>query len=56
MERRERGTLIMVSHDPQTLRDYCDTGAVIDDGQLTFYDNIEEAMAHHFERKPAKVA
>lgn len=56
MERRQRGTLIMVSHDPQTLRDYCDSGAVIDGGRLTFYDNIEEAMAHHFERKPSRVA
>lgn len=56
MARRESGTLIMVSHDPQTLRDYCRTGAVIDDGRLIFYDGIEEAMAHHFERKPVKVA
>lgn len=56
MERRQRGTLIMVSHDPQTLRDYCETGAVIEDGQLSFYDSIEEAMARHFDRKSAKVA
>ena len=56
MERRARGTLIMVSHDAQTLRDFCDTGAVLADGVLSFYDTIEEAMAHHFARKPVKVA
>lgn len=56
MERRARGTLIMVSHDPQTLRDFCDTGAVLVDGRLSFYDNIEEAMAHHFSPGAAKVA
>lgn len=56
MERRAQGTLIMVSHDPQTLRDYCDTGAVLVGGRLTFYDNIEEAMAHHFAASAAQVA
>lgn len=56
MERRARGTLVMVSHDPRTLRDFCDTGAVLVDGQLTFYDSIEETLAHHFDRKPMKVA
>lgn len=56
MERRANGTLIMVSHDPQTLRDYCDTGAVLVGGRLSFYDNIEEAMAHHFAASAAQVA
>jgi capsular polysaccharide transport system ATP-binding protein len=44
MERRERGSLIMVSHSPKTLRDYCDMGAIIKDGRLTAYENIEEAI------------
>lgn len=56
MERREKGTLVMVSHDAQTLRDYCDRGAVIDNGRLTFYDSIEETLTNHFERKASKAA
>ncbi|MFL9840407.1 ABC transporter ATP-binding protein [Sphingomonas sp. ST-64] len=48
MERRERGTLIMVSHDPHVLRAYCDTGATLVDGRLTFYDTIDAAMEQHF--------
>jgi capsular polysaccharide transport system ATP-binding protein len=44
-ERRASGTLIMVSHDANTLRDYCETGAILRDGQLTFYDNIDETIA-----------
>jgi capsular polysaccharide transport system ATP-binding protein len=44
-ERRERGTLIMVSHDPHTLRAYCETGAILRNGQLTFFGSIDETIA-----------
>jgi len=44
-ERRASGTLIMVSHDANTLRDYCETGAILRDGHLTFYDNIDDTIA-----------
>lgn len=46
-ERRANGTLIMVSHDPGTLLAYCDKGAVLKDGRLTFYDTMEEAIDVH---------
>src|SRR3569623_848570 len=52
MQRREPGTLVMVSHDPHTLRLYCDRGAVLCDGQLTFYDAIDEAIERHFALPP----
>jgi len=51
-ERRDAGTLVMVSHDRQTLRDYCTTGAVLDQGRLTFFSTIDQAIAHHFDREP----
>jgi capsular polysaccharide transport system ATP-binding protein len=44
LERRQKGTLIMVSHDPGTLRDYCETGAILRNGKLTFYDDIDHAI------------
>lgn len=44
MERREHGSLIMVSHDPNTLREYCDSGAILCNGRLTFYDTLEDAI------------
>ncbi|RBM05825.1 ABC transporter ATP-binding protein [Novacetimonas cocois] len=44
LERREYGTLVMVSHDPNMLREYCDKGAVLQNGRLTFYDAIDEAI------------
>src|ERR1700744_3571300 len=47
MYRRKTGTLVMVSHDPGTLRAYCSTGAVLRDGKLTFYGSVDEAISVH---------
>ena len=47
MHRRRTGTLVMISHDPHTLRTYCSTGAVLFDGRLTFYDDLDAAIAAH---------
>lgn len=45
--RRSAGTLVMISHDPHTLRAYCTDGAVLHEGKLTFYDTIDEAINVH---------
>ena len=45
--RRQTGTLVMISHDPNTLRAYCSTGAVLHNGALTFYNTIDEAVERH---------
>ncbi|KSB90023.1 ATP-binding protein [Caulobacter vibrioides] len=45
--RRATGALVMVSHHPDTLNTYCDRGAVLQDGQLRFYDTIGEAIEVH---------
>ncbi|MCC2978673.1 MULTISPECIES: ABC transporter ATP-binding protein [unclassified Sphingomonas] len=47
-ERRENGTLVMVSHDTGTLFRYCKRGAVVYGGSVTLYDTIAEAAdVHH---------
>lgn len=46
-ERLSGSDVIMVSHSPGTLRDYCQTGIVLEDGKLTYYDNLEDAIAVH---------
>jgi len=46
-ERRENGTIIMISHDPYTLQHYCKRGAVLFGGTLTFYDTVAEACEVH---------
>jgi len=52
-ERRERAGLIMVSHEPATLVDYCDSCALLDAGKLWVYDSVAEAMAAYEEKVPA---
>jgi capsular polysaccharide transport system ATP-binding protein len=49
-KRRETADVIMVSHSIGTIRDYCDMGAVLADGTLRFYDDIEEAIAVYSEQ------
>ncbi len=51
--RRETGTLVMISHDPGTLRSYCERGAVLNQGQVTFYDTIDEAIDVHMHNQAA---
>lgn len=51
--RRSAGTLVMISHDPHTLRAYCERGAVLHKGELVFYENIEEAIEVHLRNQAA---
>jgi capsular polysaccharide transport system ATP-binding protein len=39
--------ILMVSHSPSTLRSYCDMAALVHDGTVTLYDDIEEGVAAH---------
>lgn len=43
--RRERSSVIMVSHSMVTIRAYCSTCAVLHNGSLTMYKTIDEADA-----------
>jgi capsular polysaccharide transport system ATP-binding protein len=42
-ERRGRSSVIMVSHQPTTIRTFCERAAVLRHGQLTVYDSVPEA-------------
>jgi len=44
-ERIERSGLILVSHSPALVRRLCTRAAVLDQGNLTFYDDLDEALA-----------
>lgn len=46
-ERMKQADVIMVSHDYETMRAWCDTGAVLHDGRLTLFDDLENAIRHH---------
>jgi len=42
--RRETADVIMVSHIGSTIKDYCDRLAILKDGQLEFFDNVDEGL------------
>ena len=48
MARRDSGTLIMTSHDPYMLEQYCTRGAVLYSGSLIFFDTVAEACNVHY--------
>lgn len=39
--------LIMVSHAPATLREFCDVGVLLNGGELVYFDDVEEAIEAH---------
>lgn len=42
-DRLKRATVVIVSHQPQTLEQYCSSAAVLRDGQLHMFDTLEDA-------------
>ncbi len=47
LHRRDNATLIMISHDPGTLRQYCKRGGVVYGGTVVFFDTVDEASEVH---------
>ncbi|ALG91635.1 MAG: ABC transporter ATP-binding protein [Confluentimicrobium sp.] len=52
-ERMAESGAILVSHSMRQVRKLCDAGAVLENGQLTYYEDIEEAIARHQENMGA---
>lgn len=46
-ERMKNAGAVVVSHSMAQIRQLCQTGAVLEDGHLTYYDDLEEAIAQH---------
>lgn len=46
-ERVKRSDIIMVTHNSNTIKAYCDRGAVLKNGSIEFYSTIEEAIKVH---------
>ncbi len=42
-----RATLIMVSHDMQTLRQHCDAAVYLEQGRAVWFDDLEEAIERY---------
>ena len=49
LDRMKNAGSFVVSHQMNTIRELCDVGMVLEDGKVTFYQDLEEAIAHHEE-------
>ena len=45
--RMQHAGAVVVSHSMDQVRKLCDTAAVLENGQLIYYEDIEKAIAHH---------
>ncbi len=45
--KKESAALVMVSHSPETLKQYCDHGAVLHQGKLRWHASIDEMVADY---------
>lgn len=47
-DRRQRAALVMVTHSMELVKQYCRRAAVLQDGKLRFYDDLDEAIAAYY--------
>nr|WP_319947357.1 ABC transporter ATP-binding protein [uncultured Shimia sp.] len=48
-ERLKQAGAMVVSHDVNQIRQFCDAGLLLENGQLHFFENVEDAIAAHRE-------
>jgi capsular polysaccharide transport system ATP-binding protein len=47
LERSENANVIMVSHEMNEIRQFCDSAIVLHKGELTFYNDLEQGIEHY---------
>ncbi|MEM6388773.1 MAG: ABC transporter ATP-binding protein [Pseudomonadota bacterium] len=45
--RMETSSAILVTHSQKQVQEFCDAGVVLEGGQMTYYDDLAEALAVH---------
>ena len=51
-EKRGRSHVLMVSHSMASIREFCDVGILLRNGQLTPYDNLDDAVRAYLSDDP----
>ncbi|MGE5271287.1 MAG: ABC transporter ATP-binding protein [Thiohalocapsa sp.] len=46
-DRLRRSDIIIATHNPQTIRQYCDRGAILAGGTLLLFDDVASALQQH---------
>ncbi len=54
MDRMQKSGALFCSHSMPMVKQLCDMGAVLEDGRLTMYDDVQDAIEHHQENMAAK--
>lgn len=49
LERSEDASVIMVSHELKEIRQFCDSAVILNEGRLSFYNDLERAIKHYQE-------
>ena len=47
LERMRTAGALVVNHDMNQIRQFCEAGCVLHDGALSYYDDLDAAIAHH---------
>lgn len=45
--RMQNASAIVVTHSLAEVRNLCNAGAILEDGRMTYFDDVEEAIARH---------
>lgn len=45
----DEADVIMVSHATAMIREYCQSGIVLENGTITYHETVDDALAHHNE-------
>lgn len=49
LDRMRNSSAIVVNHSMPGLRQFCDSGLVLENGKVTYFDDLEDAIAYHTE-------
>jgi len=49
MKKIEKCNILLVSHDMKTLRELCEAGIVVNNGKMSYFENIEDAINEYAE-------
>jgi len=47
IDRMKHSSAIMVSHSMDQIRQFCNAGIVLENGQMQYFDDLNEAIAMH---------
>jgi len=47
MNLKDKRNILLVNHNAKALKQLCDSGVVLKDGQLTYFDDVEKAVSYY---------